>query len=504
MKCITFTRSVCTTWIITLIGWTLLVGLPGQTQSSSEETLTAAKLVVPAADKLKAAQKTAKQNFDFKGAKSAEQKAALAKELASKSAESKNEPDLQYALSIEAAELYASIGDAQKACSVIDELSLTFAIPADKTKLALYKKSGLAAKLPTLKKGLAVVGLKLASDAVANEEFAIAKDISTQALAQAKGSGDPATVKRCNDQQAKFIDLLKVWRDVEQARKKLMAEADNSAANETVGRYLCLQRQKWSTGLPFLAKGTDEELRVAANVDLDGADSRALSIADNWWGVADDKKKERSQILPRFAHWAEKALPSLDGIAKSNLEKRITEAYESLSGRAFAKILAETPNGIRSAGTVDCATGAVTSKMTPTFADSQSWLLAMQFNATNLESGPHVLLSWADSRPYADAIVIGLYDNVLRVAIDDCTNGGRQMIYAPLTPEIIGKWVDVKFVHDSVTQEVELYIDNRLIQKDPLTITPRVDQEMPVTLGALDGMQRFTGQIRNVWLVNFK
>ena len=71
---------------------------------------------------------------------------------------------------------------------------------------------------------------------------------------------------------------------------------------------------------------------------------------------------------------------------------------------------------------------------------------------------------------------------------------------------MVDRWVDVKFVHDSISQELELYIDHRLVRKEALAITPQADQEMNVVLGGTNDYtgQRFTGQLGNVWFGNIK
>jgi len=43
---------------------------------------------------------------------------------------------------------------------------------------------------------------------------------------------------------------------------------DDQGANQTVGLYLCLARQDWAAGLPFLTRGADPRLIDAAKLDL--------------------------------------------------------------------------------------------------------------------------------------------------------------------------------------------------------------------------------------------
>lgn len=483
----------------------------GQNGSIKEGSLDVEKTPIPTADARKEGQKKIRDAFatDFKAAKSPEQRWQLATKLSKEAVDIKDDPASEYAFAMEAIDLYVGVGDALSAFRAVDELAVTFALNPVTTKLELFKRAAKEAKATVLKRMLALVGLKLAGDAAAAEEYAAAKEIASLSLGLAKPSRDNSVVKRATEQQAKFTALLKQFQLAEEAQKKLTSGAADSEAEETVGRYLCLIRQNWDKGLPHLAKGTDAELKTAAAFDMQTTPDAVAQAgtAEAWWNVVDKRKgSDKQQLMPRVAYWYEKAMPGLSGLTKVTAEKRLETAYEVMSGRNFRKIMEDPANGIQSLGTVDCADKAHPANLAKTFDYRRSWLLSLQFSPPHLNGGWHMVIFWGDGRPGHDPLWFRQDGPWLHCIVEDTVNERGQGISALLNPNQINEWVDVKFVHDSVSQELELYINNRLIRKEALAITPQADQEMNVVLGGTNDYtgQRFTGKVRNVWMGNIK
>lgn len=483
----------------------------GQSGTVKEGSLDIEKTAVPTADARKESQKKIRDAFaaDFKAAKTPEQRWQLASKLSKEAVEIKDDPQSEYAFAMEAIDLYVGVGDVLSAFRAVDELAVTFALNPITTKLDLFKRAAKEAKPTVLKRMLALVGLKLAGDAAAAEEYAAAREIATASLGLAKPSRDNSVIKRATEQQAKFTALLKQFQLVEQANQKLTSGTGDGEAEETVGRYFCLVRQDWDKGLPHLSKGMDVELKTVAAFDLQtGPDAAAQAgTADAWWVVADKRKApEKQQMMPRVAYWYEKAMPGLSGLTKVTAEKRLETAYEVMSGRNFRKILEDPANGIQSLGTVDCTDKVHPANFGKTFDYRRSWLLSLQFSPPHLNGGWHMVIFWGDGRPGHDPLWLRQDGRWLHCVVEDSVNERGQGISALLSRDKINDWVDVKFVHDSVSQELELYIDNRLIRKEALAITPQTDQEMNVVLGGTNDYtgQRFTGKVRNVWMGNIK
>ncbi len=477
----------------------------------AEGVLKAERISIPAATELKAGQKKVRDLFagDFKAAKLPAQKWQLATKLAKEAEATTADSESEYALSMEAVGLFVGVGDALSAFRAIDELSLTFDLDPIAVKVDLLQKAGKEAKAAALKRMLALVGLKLAGDAADVEQYEAAKEVAALSLQLAKPSRDSSVLKRAIEQQARFADLHKQWSAVVDARKTLSTDPVNIEANEIVGKYLCLVRQQWDEGLPHLKQGADQELKLAAAADLattPDAKSRG-ETAENWWLIAESKKAaEKQQILSRVAYWLELAIPELSSLSKATAEKRLDSAYLAMSGRDFKKISESPANGIQSQGVVDCTQKFHPASMGKTFDFRRSWLAAFQFSPPNLEGGWHMVVFWGDGRLGRDPLYFRQDGAALCCGVDDTVNARGQGIWAPLLSSQINDWIDIKFIHDSVSQELELYVNNRLVKKEALAITPQVDREMNVVLGGTNDHtpQRFLGKVRNVWIGNIK
>lgn len=476
-----------------------------------EALLTEPRIAVLEGDELKAAVKKVRDSMstEFKAAKNPSQKWNLAVRLGTLAQETKDDSESEYALASEAIALYSSVGDVLSAFRLIDELAITFDINPIKAKLDLFNKVAKDAKSPALKRMLALVGLKLAGDAAAVEEWDGAKEISKLSVGLARPSRDAAALKRATEHSVRYAALHTTWQGVVEARKKLETNEQDADANDVVGRYLCFVRQDWDQGLQHLSKGSGLELKAIALKDIatEGDTDAQSATADAWWKLADSKKgDEKQQILPRVAYWYELVLPNITGLAKVTAEKRLEAAYEAMSGRPFKKITSEVPSGIRSEGTVDCATEVHPANVAATFDFRKSWLVSFEFEPPHLGGGWHMVLFWGDGRSGHDPMWFRQDGPYLHCVIEDTVGERGQGITATLTQAQVGKWVNVKLVHDALKQELELYIDNRLVRKDALVITPQVDQAMNVVLGGTNDYtgQRFTGKVRNVWMGNFK
>lgn len=311
------------------------------------------------------------------------------------------------------------------ACGVAG-LLLTFAATAYSwdlpTEIAILKKAATAAKAVPAKREVALAAMKLAADAATANEYASAKELSTLAVGLARPTKDTALIQRAGFQQAKHNDLAKQWKEVEQAQRELKIDANNPQSNEVVGRFLCLTRQSWEEGLPYLAKSTAEDLRTAAAVEIEAQKDATLhaKAAALWWDTATARKKERELILSRSAYWYELAIPGLSGIQRLEAEQRLQQSRDVMYGRHMSKIVSDPANGVQSLGTVDCKNEAKVTSVSPAFNIRSSWMIALQFNTTEFPGGSHVIFGWADDRNGRDPILVALSGDSLICYTEDC------------------------------------------------------------------------------------
>jgi hypothetical protein len=446
---------------------------------------------------------------DLRAAKTQLQIWNLARKIGEAAGDSRNDADSTYALSFEAIDLYIASDDLLSAFRLVDDLASKIEINVVSQKLDLFKRIAKETKSVPVKRMLAVIGLRLGTDFVSTEDYAAAKDVVTRSVDLAKVARDQVVAERATVQLERVTGMLNNWQDVVAARQRLMMNERNMSANETVGRYLCFVRQDWDAGLPKLALSGSIELRPVALKDLaTPRDAEDMAVtAEVWWDIAQKKNEtERKQILPRVAYWYEKALPNLTGLAKVTAEKRLEVAYTTASARDFSKLLLASANGLRPTGVVDCTAKCHPVKIGSTFDVRKSWLMSFEFQPPNLDPGTHMVFCWGDLRPGKDPIHISTDGGNLHCIVEDTVSERGQGITAVLSPDQVGKWVNVKLVHDAVNQELDLYIDHRLVRRDPLAILPRADQKMIASIGGInDGDNlRFKGRVRDIWLGNIK
>lgn len=472
---------------------------------------TQTKAAAPSAEQLASARKQVRDLYaaDLKLAKTPAQIWSLATKMSETAAGTKNDAESAYAIALEAIDLYVTVGDWLSAFRLVDHIATKVDINATGKKFELYKRAAKATQTTPLKKVLATIGLKLASDAANAEDYVAAKEVATLVTELAKPTGDQVLVERAKGQLQRFTDLSKTWQQVVENRQKLLKNENDAEANEVVGRYLCFTRQDWGDGLPRLAKSGDAELKAIATYDLatlKTADSMAAT-ADAWWKLTESQSEsEKKEVLPRVAYWYEQALPSLTGLTKVTAEKRLEAAYTALSGRDFKTLISGVPNGLRSSGIFDCAPKAHVAKIGPSFDFKKSWLISLEFQSSDLAAGPHMVFFWGDNRAGHDPLYLNQEGLAVICHVEDSVGERVQGIVGDLSKDHVGKWVNVKLVHDVISQEFELYIDHRLLKREPLTISPRVDKKMDAVVGSITNgtEQRFTGKVRDVWLGNIK
>lgn len=376
-------------------------------------------------------------------------------------------------------------------------------------ELVLLKKASAAAKTVAAKKEIVLSAMKLAVDAATSGDYDTAKASSLLAVSAARPTRDASLLQRAMQQQSKHNELARQWKDVEKAKLELRADPENAKANETVGRFTALSRQKWDEGLPHLAKGADQKLREAAAADQKNPQEAGEQdkVADLWWTAsAVDAKKDRGAILTRSAYWYELAIPKLTGVAKELAEKRLQECYEAMNGWGFRKILIQPPNGFQSIGTIDCKVQSQPAIIADSFNIRGTWLLNLDFNSSDFSDGEHIMFGWGDSRSSRNPIVIRLDGTTLSCGITDCEINVEQKLLCLNVDENSGKWINVKFIHDAAEGELELYVNGKLASKNLLTIGPYADRKMSAQIGGIPGNSnlRFYGQVRSVWLGNIK
>src|SRR5204862_8007924 len=108
--------------------------------------------------------------------------------------------------------------------------------------------------------------------------------------------------------RAAAVAVLKAGYDkAKPAEKQLEQTPHDPDANLALGRYTCLVRGDWESGLPMLAKGADKDFAVIAAADLETTTWAAdlMATAGAWWDLAEKQTDptDRAKLRERAAYW---------------------------------------------------------------------------------------------------------------------------------------------------------------------------------------------------------
>ncbi len=292
-----------------------------------------AKSQLPSADEIKAAMATVKDVFkdEYKNLKAPESRVELAKKLLGQAADPANNPAMAYVLITESARIAgeaASIAAVSEASKLFAAKFASDLLPA-RIKMFESAEKASAKQSPEFLSALAEEYLKLADEAMSEDDFSTVSALCTNADLVAKKAKSIALISKAADKKKAAGEALNGLKSVSAAIEKLKTNPDDPDANFAVGKYVCFNKGDWDKGLPMLAKGSDNDYKEAVELDLAANDTAStMKSADKWWEIADKEKSKyaKSAIMSRAATQYQKILPELGGIDTVKVEKRVTQA----------------------------------------------------------------------------------------------------------------------------------------------------------------------------------
>ena len=266
---------------------------------------------------------------DLLDAKTDDDRAAAARVLIMRAAETDNLPAAKYMMYDAARSLAVEAGDTEAAMDAINGLMNSFKNDsAGFLDMAASSLQSLSRKArnDTQYAAVAQSGLAVAEKMIAADLQEDAMDLLTRLKNSALRSRRPELIST-------YKEMLDDLRAIENEAQRIAGDLeaielnpDDPALNLSVGKYLALYRENWQKGLQMLAKSSDTALAAAAKADLTGAGTAEaqIMIGNNWWALASEYSKlEERNMTERAKYWYRKALPSATGIERSLLNKRL-------------------------------------------------------------------------------------------------------------------------------------------------------------------------------------
>jgi len=279
-------------------------------------------------------------------AKTSTAKTALANNLLKEAAESEDLTN-RYVLLRVARDMATQAGDAETAVRAVEEIGKSFQVDVFQLKGAALSQARKAASLTKQRKALAEQALALIEEAVARDDFVAAKYLGQLALDSARKARERDLTKRIAVRNKMVAEAAEAFSAAKGAFQTLEEKPVDPEANLTAGSYLCFMKGNWDKGIPMLALGKDGETTKLAIKELEGVTDVAgqVALGDGWWALSETKDglaKER--LRERAAVWYRLASPKLAGLAKSKVEKRISEIPKERLERLPAPKLSPTPS----------------------------------------------------------------------------------------------------------------------------------------------------------------
>jgi hypothetical protein len=463
---------------------------------------------IPDADAAKEAQQKIKESYknDFTKTAAA-RRSPFASNLLIAGGDATNDPAMRYMLWSDARTQAVIAGNLPLAFRAINALASEYEVDAMKSRLSALETANEDYTTPAARWDLIDTALAVIDHAVASGEAPPAPVIELVTAVVKSDPGLPfASYATTRCEEAQFFHSQRA--KAQKALALLETDPNDAAANGTAGKYLALVKGDWMAGLPKLTKGNDATVQSLATADQEGADpvkgADPVRIADGWWNYAKEQHGLVGKNAFRRAHfWYTTAAASkLAAVQRRRVERRIREA-DDLDNLGPLKQHPQGVNGVLNTSVVDCVKKAFPLRLAKTFDITRSWVLATEFQLTDLKDGSRQIFFWGDDRVGRDPVYVRQIGTQIAFIAGDTVNGTEHEIRFPLTQQHVQRTTRAIFRYKAATQEFDLYIDGQFLRRDRSVIMPTVDKPMPMWLGGVNAKdQRFTGKVLYLWLSN--
>lgn len=288
-----------------------------------------AKTSVPDAAVAKQAVDRVRQTFaqDIAAATTKELKQALAQKLTVVAARTRDDDIGRFALLTVARGVATDAGDVTTAIIAVDNLTDAFDLSGLPLKKEIYLRVVRVLKSPQDFRLLWRHMDAAVDQAFAVDDYTAAKQFAAFALNAASRVQEPSLNALARQRVQEVGQTQQAFTAFEQASGQLQLDPDEVSANLRAGSFLCFVKGDWSSGLPLLAKGSDEKLAALAARELAATvQAEAIAIGDGWWEAAQSRtRREKEQAQRHAAAWYMRALADAERLAKATVEQRLGE-----------------------------------------------------------------------------------------------------------------------------------------------------------------------------------
>jgi hypothetical protein len=295
-------------------------------------------------------------------ARSPEQKRQLGQRFYKLAMETTSDLPGKYVLLIRARDLASDAGDVDTTLGSIAETEKSFAVEAGAADMEVVARLQKNLRGPEPHRALARYLIGAANDALVADRFEAAKRLADLAVADALRSNDTNLQKLANARTKEIREIELAYTQAKPALAAIAKGSTDDADSLIAGRYKCLYKGDWTTGLPLLATSNDAALKDLATKELTGvagADQQ-LSVGDAWWDQSEKLAGVPKNLATvRARYWYEQAEPYLTGLPKAKAQRRLkeSEALALLYGPKGLPVLPPAPPSSPGTNAPPAATG---------------------------------------------------------------------------------------------------------------------------------------------------
>jgi hypothetical protein len=288
-------------------------------------------------------------------------------------------------------------------CRTADEMASAYDVDAAQAKLAAALSMPLKADCAANNVENASAGLELIDSLLNDDDVTTAGRLCTllRPLAASDRSLAETVLHRSMeiDQRRAAQDRIRLPLD------HLKTTPDDPAANLAVGSYVCFWTDRWTKGLPMLAKGSDPDMKKLAADDLAQPTDAAtlLRLGDQWWNIAAKQLPQPQANIHRHAAALYAACGSgVSPLERIKIEKRLAEAGIELPTAATTVSVTDP----RAIGKVPPSSAKRTAPMEPVSvkpAANEKWVFLMQLQEAEVQAIN--IREWATAKVMFDGAV---------------------------------------------------------------------------------------------------
>jgi hypothetical protein len=248
-----------------------------------------------------------------------------------------------YELARVARDLAADLGDVAQVLAACQLLEQRFQIDSLTMRLAALDRLSKQAKASSAAKLAREEAHRIERAAALGDRYDIALTAHELVEAFARIEGDRTVLARLREEEETLAASKRLFAAAERGLATLKDEPNDAAANEALGVYLCLVKDRWQAGLPYLARADDIRLRGIASHELAATRSldETLSLAEQYWVLAAKfKQPERRGLHLRAVHCYGLVKAKLAaGLETTKAQRRIDEAAAMYGREEIDRIL---------------------------------------------------------------------------------------------------------------------------------------------------------------------